>query len=364
MIFILFVVLFSIFVIVFLMQPQFGKHPSGKHLLTIKQSIHYKNGSFENSSVTPALTEGVGYGTVLSELLFKKNPRKKPENRLPTIKTDLHQLDRDEDVLIWFGHSSYFMQINGKKILVDPVFSGSASPIPYSIQAFAGSDIYTENDIPEIDYLFISHDHWDHFDYKTLTALRPKIKKVICGLGVGAHLISWDFDKESIKECDWDQSLVLDDDFKIHTVPARHFSGRRFKRNGTVWTSFVLKTPAYTLFLGGDSGYDMHFKTAGEKYGPFDLAILENGQYDEKWKYIHMQPEEVLQAASDLRTTKLLPVHSGKFALANHAWDEPLKRITALAHVDSPKILTPKIGEKVDLKLADQHFEHWWTSVD
>ncbi|HEA30225.1 MAG TPA: MBL fold metallo-hydrolase [Leeuwenhoekiella sp.] len=364
MILLLILALIALFAIAFMMQPKFGKSPNGNYLKTLEQSAHYKAGAFQNLSATPALSDGVSYGQVFRRFFFDNTPRKKPKNSLPSLKTDLHQLGAHEDVLVWFGHSSYFLQLNGKKILVDPVFSGSASPLPFSIKAFIGSDIYTPEDIPEIDYLFLTHDHWDHLDFKTITALGPKIKNVVCGLGVGAHLLYWGFDKEIIEECDWNETKLLEGDFKVHTIPARHFSGRRFKRNGTLWTSFILKTPSYNLFIGGDSGYDTHFKKAGDDFGPFDLVILENGQYDDYWKYIHMHPQEVLQAAKDLKAKKLLPVHSGKFALANHPWDEPLKHITALHKESALQLLTPKIGEKVNFKLAEQPFEHWWVGVD
>ena len=367
MIIFLILVLVLLFCIVFLMQPKFGKKPSGKYLLKMEESPNYnrEKAAFQNLNDTPALTEGVGYTEVLKNFIFEKSDRSKPKTALPTIKTDLFQLDPSEDVVVWFGHSSYFMQLNGKKILIDPVFSGSASPMPFSIKSFKGSDIYTPEDIPIIDYLFISHDHWDHMDFKTLTALQPKIKRIICGLGVSAHLVYWGYKMELIEERDWNKTILLEDDFEVHTVPARHFSGRRFKRNGTLWTSFILKTPSYQIFIGGDSGYDTHFKITGEQFGPFDLAILENGQYNDNWKYIHMHPEEVLRAAKELKAKRLLPVHSSKFALANHAWDEPLKRITELHKKDSfLQLLTPKIGEKVDLKLINQKFDHWWVGLD
>ncbi len=367
MIILLVFVLIILFAIVFFMQPKFGKKPSGKYLLQIEESPVYNKTSaaFENLNDTPALTEGVGYFEVLKNFIFGKSDRSRPKTALPSIKTNLFQLDPSEDVVVWFGHSSYFMQLSEIKILVDPVFSGSASPVPFSIRSFKGSDIYDAEDIPIIDYLFISHDHWDHMDFKTLTALRPKIKKVICGLGVSAHLLYWGYKKERIEERDWNKTILLKNDLEVHTVPARHFSGRRFKRNGTLWTSFILKTPSYQIFIGGDSGYDMHFKKSGEQFGPFDLVILENGQYNDNWKYIHMHPKEVLQAAKDLKAKRLLPVHSSKFALANHAWDEPLKWIVELhKNDDSLQLLTPKIGEKVNLKLLKQQFEHWWVGVD
>jgi len=201
-------------------------------------------------------------------------------------------------------------------------------------------------------------------DYKTLKELKPKIRKVITGLGNGAHLEHWGFDPESIEEGDWYSSLKLDEGFEIIITPARHFSGRGFKRNQTLWASFVLKTPTSNIYIGGDSGYGTHFKTIGEKYGPFDLAILENGQYNEKWKYIHMLPGEQFKASNDLNAKAILPVHSGKFTLANHDWDEPFIHITDSTVKHIARVITPKIGEQVYLNDTLQQFEHWWKSID
>ncbi|GAL65092.1 outer membrane protein romA [Algibacter lectus] len=293
--------------------PRFGKHPSGKRLSRIEQSPNYKNGQFQNLSETPMLAEGVSYWSVLKEFLNSGQP-KEPQN-IPTKKTDLKSLSASENVIIWMGHSSYFMQLDGKKILVDPVMSGNASPVSFTTKAYKGSDVYTTEDIPDIDYLFITHDHWDHLDYKTILELKPKIKTVICGLGVGAHFERWGFDSSIVMEEDWYKTLYLDEGFVAHVTPARHFSGRGFKRNQTLWASFAFFTPSSKIFIGGDGGYDTHFTEIGEKYGPFDLAVLENGQYDKKWKYIHTMPGEPMKAASDLKTKTVLPVHSGKFTL-------------------------------------------------
>ena len=350
---------FTVETIIFLNTERFGKHPSGARLLKITQSPNYKNGCFQNLSHTPMLTEGVGYFEVLSNFFFSSKP-KEPAEVVPSIKTNLKALDPNENVLIWMGHSSYFIQMDGKKILVDPVFSGNASPLSFTTKAFKGTDIYTTEDIPEIDFLFLSHDHWDHMDYKTLKKLKPKIKNVITGLGNGAHLEAWGFNPEVILEGDWYDFFKFEKGFEIHITPARHFSGRGFKRAQTLWVSFVFKTPNYNLFLGGDSGYDSHFKTIGNKFGPFDMAILENGQYDEKWKYIHMLPGEPLKAAEDLKAKMLLPVHSGKFTLANHNWNEPLNTITNEAKQKSLKVITPLIGEQVELKDTNQQFQQWW----
>jgi L-ascorbate metabolism protein UlaG (beta-lactamase superfamily) len=355
------VIAFIIFlaVFVFLQQPMFGKRPGGERLLKIRQSPNYRNGAFQNLSRTPNLTEGVSYYSVMKEFFFSKKERVKPVDTLPSMKTDLFRLAPDMDVLVWFGHSSYFMQIDGKRILVDPVLSGSASPISFTTMAFKGTDRYTTDDIPEIDYLFISHDHWDHLDYETITKLRTRIKKVICGLGTGEHLEYWGFKREIILEKDWNETILLDPGFIVHTTSARHFSGRGLSRNKSLWTSFVLQTPTMKLFLGGDSGYDTHFAEIGNTFGPFDLAILENGQYDKSWKYIHMMPDEVLKAGGDLRARRIFPVHSAKFALGNHAWDEPLKQITRLNKKANHVLITPMIGEEVDLK-GEQSFSEWW----
>lgn len=347
----------------YLKQAKFGKLPTGKRLERIKQSPNYKNGSFQNQSITPDLTEGANYYTVSKEFFFGQNKNVSPVDEIPSTKTDLLNLDLKENILVWFGHSSYYLQIDGKRILVDPVLSGVASPFSFSTKAFRGTDRYTTNDIPQIDYLFISHDHWDHLDYKTILKIKPKIKKVICGLGTGEHFEYWGFDPNKIIEKDWDEKIVLDEGFTAHTVPARHFSGRGLTRNKALWTSYVLQTPTMQIFLGGDSGYDKHFAEIGKTFGAFDLAILENGQYDKSWKYIHLMPDEILQAAKDLNAKRIFPVHSSKFALGNHPWYEPLELIIENNKQENLNIMTPMIGEKVNLKDTTQQFSRWWKGV-
>lgn len=344
----------------YMQQAKFGKAATGARLERMKTSPNYKDGKFQNLHNTPAITEGYSYTTVLFEFLFKKVDGRIPDVTIPSEKTDLLKLTPDQDVLVWFGHSSYFIQLDGKRILVDPVFSGNASPISGSNKAFKGTDRYKVSDLPNIDYLFISHDHYDHADYETLSQLKAKTNKVICGLGVGAHMEYWGFSANNIIEKDWNEQIELEKGFVVYTTPARHFSGRGFSRNNTLWLSFVLQTPTKKIYIGGDSGYDTHFAEIGNKFGPVDLAILENGQYDIKWKYIHMLPNEVLQAAKDLKAKRLLPVHSSKFAMANHAWDEPLKKVTELNKLMNIPLVTPLIGEAVNLKDDNQQFKQWW----
>jgi L-ascorbate metabolism protein UlaG (beta-lactamase superfamily) len=350
-------------VFIFMQQARFGKLPTGERLARIKKSPNYKNGSFQNQSPTPIMSEGVSLFSLGKDFIFGKNKRLSPINEIPSVKTDLIKLEKKSDVLVWFGHSSYYIQINGKKILVDPVLSSNASPFSFSIKAFKGTDLYSTADIPEIDYLFITHDHWDHLDYETILKLKPKIKKIICGLGTGEHFERWGYDTNKIIELDWNEHVVLDSGFIANSVPARHFSGRGFRRNKTLWTSFVLQTPSMKIYMGGDGGYDDHFKEIGKEFGAFDLAILENGQHNKNWKYIHLMPDEIPKAFSDLNSRRLFTVHSSKFSLANHSWDEPLKEAKLLSIEFNIPLITPMIGEKVNLKDSNQRFSEWWEHI-
>ncbi|SEN94936.1 L-ascorbate metabolism protein UlaG, beta-lactamase superfamily [Flavobacterium sp. CF108] len=349
----------------FLQHPKFGKKPSGERLALIEKSPQYKNGKFENQNFTPDLAEGAGLIGVLFEFIFKKVDRKIPTDLIPSIKTNLHELPLDQDVLVWFGHSSYYIQLEGKRFLIDPVFSGNASPISGTTKSFKGTDIYTVDDLPEIDYLLLTHDHYDHLDYKTILQLKPKTKKVITALGVGSHFEFWGFPKENIIEKDWHEKIELDENLTLYTTPSRHFSGRSFKRCNTLWTSFVLEAKDFKMYLGGDSGYDQHFAEIGEKFGPFDIVLIDNGQYNKNWKYIHNMPEDVVQAIQDLKAKRAFPVHSSKFSLSLHAWDEPLIKVTELnANSANPvPLITPMIGELVELKNENQEFKQWWKGV-
>jgi L-ascorbate metabolism protein UlaG (beta-lactamase superfamily) len=357
--------LLVLFVVLYLQHPKFGRAPGAARRKLIADSPNFKSGKFENEEFTPFITEGYSMASVMYNFIFKKLPEARPTGTLPSIKTDLKNIDRTQDVLVWFGHSSYFIQLNGKRFLIDPVFSGNASPIPNSNRSFPGSDIYSADDMPEIDHLLITHDHYDHLDYSTIIALKPKIRHIICGLGVGEHFERWKFDSSIIEERNWNESVVLSEHTTLYTAPARHFSGRTFKRNNTLWLSFILETAELRLYLGGDSGYGKHFNELGKKFGSFDLAILDNGQYNLAWQAIHMLPEEGLKAAKELHAKRLFPVHSSKFKLADHAWDEPLKTISQLNEKENPvPLATPKIGEIVYLKNGDQQFIKWWEEID
>ncbi|MBT1711568.1 MBL fold metallo-hydrolase [Fulvivirgaceae bacterium PWU5] len=354
------IVLLILTVSIYLQHPVFGQSPSGALQDHIQHTSHYQDDKFQNITKTSTFTNGHTFWGSLRKALFDKNPDRTPGRPLPFVKTDLHHLPIDSTVVIWFGHSSCFIQVGKKRILVDPVFSTNASPVPGSVKAFAGTTAYTPVDIPAIDYILISHDHYDHLDYETMRALKDQTSHVICGLGVGAHLERWGYRPEQILEKDWHEREVLDTGFFIAAEPARHKSGRGLHQNNTLWLSFVIQSPRASLYISGDGGYDRHFAAIGETFGPFDLAIVENGQYDSAWQHIHLLPEETLQVAHDVKASMLLPVHHSRFALARHAWYEPLEHLTRIAATPGhPVVITPMIGQPVYLH-ARQRFTRWW----
>lgn len=352
------IMLLAISFVFFLNHASFGKLPEGERLERIKKSPNYKDGQFRNLLETPVSTSDRSELSSWIDHIFNPNKQLKPKKPIPSIKTDLFELEPEEDILVWFGHSSYFLQLNKIKILVDPVFH-AASPLFFINKPFKGSEVYSAADIPEIDYLIITHDHWDHLDYKTVLALRKRIKYVVCGLGVGAHFEYWGYDKDRIIELDWHES-TNNNQIIIHCLPARHFSGRGLKENKSLWASFLIEMPIQKIYIGGDSGYDTHYENIGKKFGSIDLAILENGQYNSDWKYVHIMPEQLPLATKQLNAKRLFTVHHSKFALADHAWNEPLIRISEKAAHDSIHLLHPMIGEIVRLNYSAQRYEKWW----
>lgn len=344
--------------------PRFGKLPDGKRLERITKSPHYADGAFHNLEPTETLEKGSGRLSLLRDFFFKKWERRTPSTALPIIHTNLNAFTRQTDLVVWLGHSSLYAQLGGKRILIDPVFASSAAPFSGLNKAFMGHYPYSAESVPDIDYLIISHDHWDHLEYPTMIALQSRVKTVICPLGVGSHLEYWGFNPGSILEGDWGDTFHPEPGFTVAILPARHFSGRWIRNNKTLWASFMLETPGRRVFYSGDSGYGKHFADIGEHFGSVDLAIMESGQYNRQWRNIHMMPEETARAAVDVRARAVLPVHSGRFSLAYHAWDESYVRLAA-ASSDAPfRLLTPLMGEVVYLDDSAQTFTHWWESVE
>lgn len=244
----------------FVLNAGFGKAPQGAQLSQVEASPHYRDGQFHNQLPTPGFTGQKNMLAAWWDFLMTKRENARPAQPLPLVKTDLATLPLGQDVMVWLGHSSWYLQLAGKRILIDPVFSDYAAPFSFINKAFPGDYPWRAEGMPEIDLLIISHDHYDHLDYATIRALLPKIKRVITPLGVGSHLRYWGMDGALITEADWQQAVPASDELTVHVLPARHFSGRGLKRNQTLWASFLFVTPQQKIYYSGDSGYGPHFK--------------------------------------------------------------------------------------------------------
>ncbi|MBP5778403.1 MAG: MBL fold metallo-hydrolase, partial [Campylobacter sp.] len=292
-------------------------------------------------------------------MFFNPNDPKK----VPSVKEDFK--NEKGDYFAWLGHSSILFKFKNSTFLVDPLFDNSASPFPFVVSPFNGSSVFSVSDLPKIDYLIITHNHYDHLNRTTIKKLAKKgeTKAVFVPLGVGKYLKSWGFDEAKIFEFDWNESLEIEQNLKIHCLSARHFSGRAiFDQRKSLWASFLIEFDDFKVFFGGDSGYGEHFKKFGEKFGKLDLAFLENGQYDSAWSQIHMFPSQTLQAAADLKTQILMPIHNSKYRISYHAWNAPLRDITKIyenSNFDFT-LITPKIGQIVPLDLKNFRSEKWW----
>ena len=258
-----FIVLLAAFIVgiyFFMKTDVFGANPAGDRLLRIQKSRHYKNGVFSNLHETPIQSKDFSFGKTAWKY-FNQPASFEPTEVLPSIKTNLRNDSGAFPAIIWFGHSSYLIKINGKNILVDPVFSGNAGPLSFMTKNFQGSNVYSVEDFPDLDIVLLTHDHYDHLDYQTILQLKSNTKLFCTSLGVGAHLEKWGVTPEKIIEFDWWDSKMIFDDIELIAAPARHFSGRSFERYKSLWSSFVVRTSQYNFYVGGDSGYDSHFKT-------------------------------------------------------------------------------------------------------
>lgn len=265
----------------------------------------------------------------------------------------------DAPRITWFGHSAFLLEIEQKRLLFDPML-GDRVP-------WAGTKRYSRilplgpEDFPEIDAIVLSHDHYDHLDRSSIRKLKDRTRLFIVPLGVGQRLVKWGVPREKILEQQWYGELVVNG-LTLVCTPARHFSGRGlFDRNSTLWCSWVVAGHNTKVYFSGDSGYGPHFKDIGERYGPFDLTLMECGQYDKRW-VIHMMPEETVQAQLDLGGKLMIPVHWGAFTLAFHSWTDPIERVTRAAAKHKLSIATPKIGEPVGIAHMEMKSGAWWRS--
>ncbi len=354
--------------------PRLGALPEGEALRRLSASPHYRQGHFHNiarpcglpvppGSLSWAQGEQKSFIAILWETFFGTDDSTQTwpgaAAPFPVVKTDLNTLPRERDALVWFGHSSFLLQLGGKRILVDPVF-GTASPIPGINRAFEQADVWSAADMPEVEVLLITHDHYDHLDYATVRALRERVGLVICPLGVGAHFRLWGYAAEKIREMDWGESAQLPG-LCVNAHTAYHYSGRHFNtRRRVLWASYVLQRNGRRIYVGGDSGYATHFAAIGRQYGHMDYAIMENGQYNPRWRQNHMLPHELPHAVRDLRARRVLTVHHSKYRLSQHPWYEPLENALKLRErglaVDLPRMGEPVWLDEPPVETAPC----WW----
>lgn len=339
-----------------------GRSPRGERLKKLEQLPYFVDGKVQNLEYTTTLAPGEKNNLLRNvwNFLFKSYPNVSPRESLPVVKTDLKSLDLRQDLYVWLGHSTVLLQLDGKRYLFDPVLTYQ---IPASIvmKPFKGTAVYYPNDLPDIDYLVITHDHWDHLDYGTVKALRPRVANVICGLGIGEHFEYWGYEPSKIHELVWNDSLRLTPDTYIHCLPARHFSGRLFSHNTTLWSQYLIDGKK-RIFVSGDGGYGSHFATVGQRFPNIDLAFMENGQYNTKWRLIHLLPHLLVKAIGDLAPKRVMTYHNSKFRLAHHPWYEPLDSISINSEGKPWELLTPRIGEIVYLD-QEQNFTKWWEAL-
>ncbi|MGV3587747.1 MAG: MBL fold metallo-hydrolase [Adhaeribacter sp.] len=342
--------------------PQFGGKATGKRLATIQHSALYEDGRFQNQVETTMDLDFSGYVKVFANM-FNKDENQQPNWSIPVQKIDPRAFTAKNDSLTritWFGHSAFLVEIDGKRLLLDPMLGQAPSPISFvGTQRFSKTLPITIADLPAIDAILISHDHYDHLDYGSIQQLKEKTGHFYVPLGIGAHLEAWGVPAAKITELEWWQETELQG-IKLVSTPARHFSGRGLTdRMQTLWTSWVIQGHQDSIFFSGDSGYFPGFKQIGNKYGPFDITLLECGQYNELWSNIHMMPEETVQAHLDLKGKILMPIHWGAFTLAMHSWTEPVERLQAKAKALQVQVTTPQIGEPIILN-QKLPAKRWW----
>ncbi|TGK98235.1 MBL fold metallo-hydrolase [Leptospira levettii] len=353
-----------VFSISFFQCKAFGKDPEGSHKELIQKSTHYDHSreQFVNRrpDVLEKMREGQNFFSLFVKFMFGGDKYQKPSVKLPEEKPNFQEfLKPDESIkFIWFGHSTFLVNIEGTILLFDPVFSGSAAPFAFMVKRFQDAVVKLE-ELPKIDYIIISHDHYDHLDMETIDFFKAKDTRFLTPLGVTSHLKEWGIPEDRLTELDWWEKFTIGK-IQIVCTPAQHFSGRRgMNGNQTLWSSWTVIGEKERFYFSGDSGYDIHFKQIGDTYGPFDLTFIENGQYNPMWEAVHVLPEQTAKAHLDLKGKRLVPVHWGMFNLSLHSWYEPAENIERESKKYNIDLMTPKFGQLVKLKEPNL-LERWW----
>ena len=347
-----------------LSQPQFGAPMAGARLARALANPQYHDGRFVNlEPEAPSTTSLIEY--TLRRISGKEV--RTPPAPIPVLAVDKTALEASPPAsglrAFWIGHASAYVEIDGLRLLLDPVFAQQVSPLPIGPGRFHAPPIALA-DLPRIDAVLISHDHYDHLDMATVRRLAQRGSRFLVPLGIGAHLERWGVPLAQIEELEWWQERSLGH-VRIVCTPTRHYSGRGLgNRSTTLWSSWSVIGPQHRLFYSGDTGYGKLFQDIGARLGPFDMAFIKIGSYGPgaAWTDIHMTPEQAVQVHRDVRARRMFPVHWSTFNLAYHDWDEPIRRTVAEAARVGVELVTPRVGEVVD---ADRPFAstRWWESV-
>lgn len=344
------------------LHPTFGARPSKADAERYSASRQYNGGKFHNAVPTNMDMSAGDFVRVMVQF-FKGSPGREPGDKLSVLHPDPIVIAKAQPAtrLTWFGHSAFLLQIDSMNILIDPMFGAVPAPHPWLGRArFTEGLPIAVDRLPHIDAIILSHDHYDHLDHGSILALKERTDRFFVPLGVGAHLRLWGVPEEHITEMDWWEEASFRG-LELACTPARHFSGRGITdRFTTLWSSWVITGRQDNIYFSGDGGYGPHFAEIGERYGPFDVAMMECGQYNELWHEIHMMPEETAQAAIDVRAERFMPIHWGSFALAMHSWTDPVVRVIAKANELGMPITTPRIGEVIDLASGSWPQGSWW----
>ena len=345
----------------------FGQRAAGLRLERMQASPRWDGQSFRNlHPITPGLRDPATPMPGVRELICG-GERRVPKTGLPTRDPRPTWLRGPQSGLrtTWLGHSSVLIEIDGHRVLTDPVWGPRASPFAVVGPKRFQPPVVALRDVPEVDVVVISHDHYDHLDYPTIKALAKSRVPFVTTLGVGAHLQAWGIAPERITELDWwETHRVPGTGLEITAAPSQHFSGRRLgQRNDTLWASMVVRGPRHAVFFSGDTGLTPEYADIAARLGPFDLVILEVGAFHPAWGDIHLGPDHALQALRLLGNPPLLPVHWGTFALAMHDWDQPAERLLELAPQTGAQLIMPRLGEAVEPGFAED-VKPWWRGIE
>jgi len=354
-----FLVVLGLGVILFVnLSPAFGGNLSQEQKEAYKHFSNYIDGRFVNEVYADTARYPSGNLEVASDSV------RRPSGRIPVSEIDWTKINSAEDSLTWFGHSAFLLSIDNKKLLLDPMLSSSASPVSFvKIKRFSDDMLPLIDQMPPVDAVFITHDHYDHLDYQSIVKLKNKTAHFFVPLGVSAHLLRWGVPAEKITELNWWQETEYEG-LTIALTPSRHFSGRKIStHNSTLWGGWVIIGQNTRLYTSGDGSYAGHFQEIGKKYGPFAIALIEGAQYDKRWPNSHMTPEQAVQANIDVNGQKMMLIHWGAFSLASHGWTDPIERALKEAQKKHVDLIAPKIGETVFINTESGIKELWWKQI-